>query len=271
MFGAVIAFKDYKYDLGILGSKWVGFKNFEFFFQSSDAWRITRNTVGYGMTFIILGIISAVIVALLLFEIKNKLALKFYQTSMILPHFVSWVIIGFISYSLLNPVSGILNQILKTLNLAPIEWYSEPKYWPFILTLFNIWKGVGMGSVVYYAALMGVDHHLYEAAEIDGATKMQQTWHISIPALIPVMTILSIMSFGNIFRGDFGLFYQLSRDVGTLYPTTDILDTFVYRGLRTGDLGATAAVGFFQSFVGLVMVLFVNGVVKKIKSENSLF
>ncbi len=272
MIGTVIAFKDYRYDLGILGSKWIGLKNFEFFFTSQDALRITRNTLGYGGLFILTTIISGVVVALLLFEIKNKLSIKFYQTTMILPYFISWVIVGFITYSLFNPSLGLINKFLGAMGKDAIQWYSDPKYWPYILTIVNIWKGVGMGSIIYYAALMGVDHSLFEAATIDGANKFQQVMNISIPALIPLMTILAIISLGNIFRGDFGLFYTIPRDVGILYPTTDVIDTYVYRGLRTGDsVGVTAAVGFFQSFVGLFTVIMTNKIVKIINPENTLY
>jgi putative aldouronate transport system permease protein len=271
MFGVIIAFKDYVPGQNIIMSPWIGFRNFEFLFKSQDAIRITTNTVGYGVIFIITGTVSAVVLALLLFEITNKIALKSYQTIMILPNFLSWVIVGFITYILFNPVYGVLNQFLVSIGLSRIEWYSDPKYWPTILTITNIWKGVGMGSVMYYAALMGIDSEIFEAAKIDGASKLQQIFNISIPSIIPLVTILSIMAVGNILKGDFGLFYQIPRDVGSLYPTTDIIDTYVYRGLRTGDLGMTAAVGFFQSFVGMIMVLATNQIVKKINPENSMF
>ncbi len=271
MVGVIIAFKSYSYDKGIFGSEWIGFKNFKFFFTSQDAWRITRNTVGYGAVFITTGIITAVIVAILLFEIKKRFAIKFYQTTMILPHFLSWVIVGYITYTLFHPEMGVFNQIIKATGFEGINWYSEPKYWPFILPLANIWKHVGMNCIIYYAALMGVDAQLYEAATIDGATKWQQTWNISVPSLIPIMTILSILAIGNIFRGDFGLFYQIPRDIGVLYPTTDIIDTYVYRGLRSGDIGITSAVGLFQSVVGLALVVTTNAIVKKVNSENSMF
>jgi putative aldouronate transport system permease protein len=202
MFGVVIAFKDYKNNLGIFGSKWVGFDNFKFFFTSQDAWRITRNTIGYGALFIVVGIISAVIVALLLYEVKKKLALKVFQTSMILPNFLSWVIVGYITYILLEPNLGLINQFLKLLGKEGIGWYSETKYWPFILTATNIWKGVGMSCIMYYAALIGIDPSLYEAATVDGATKFQQAKHISLPALVPLMTIMMILQVGHIIKTD---------------------------------------------------------------------
>lgn len=271
MFGSVLAFKDFSYTKGILGSDWVGFENFRFFFQSNDAWRITRNTLGYSTIFIITGTIASMTVALLLFEVRQRVCIKTYQTIMILPHFMSWVIVGYITYILFNDEKGVMNQIITYFGGDSIAWYSTPKVWPFILPIINIWKTVGMNSIMYYAALMGVDSSIYEAATIDGANRWKQILSISIPLLVPMMTILTIMSVGNIFRGDFGLFYQITRDIGALYPTTDIIDTYVYRGLRTGDVGITAAVGLFQSLVGLVVVIFTNYVVKKIEPDNALF
>ncbi|MGI2295133.1 ABC transporter permease [Paenibacillus sp. GXUN7292] len=271
MFGVILAFKDYKYSEGILGSAWAGLKNFEFFFSSQDAFRVTRNTVGYGAVFIVLGNIAAVSVALLLYEIRSKAALKVYQTSMILPRFLSWVIVGYITYAILNPSLGALNQLLQYLGYSPVDWYADPKYWPFIITFSDIWKHVGLNSIIYYAALMSIDPELFEAAKIDGAGRWKQMRSISIPSLVPVITIIAILAIGNLFRGDFGLFYQLPRDVGVLYPATDIIDTYVYRGLRQGDIGITAAVGLFQSAVGLVLVLVSNWIIKKTRPENALF
>ncbi len=272
MFGIIIAFKDFRNNLGIFGSEWVGFENFKFFFTSQDAWRILRNTVGYGFLFIILNIIAAVFIAILLYEVKSRKALKVYQTSMFLPHFLSWVIVGYITYILLEPNMGVINQVLALFGIEGKQWYSDPKYWVVILPLVNLWKNIGMKSIMYYAALMGIDEQLFEAATIDGAGKIKQIWYITLPSLIPLMTILTILDVGNIVKGDFGLFYTIPRDIGLLYPTTDIIDTYVYRGLRTGDdLGITTAVGLFQSVVGLIMVVSTNLVVRKISPENSLF
>lgn len=271
MFGAVIAFKDYSYVDGILGSRWIGFDNFKFFFMSQDALRITRNTVCYGATFIVMNAVCASAVALLMNEIKSRSAIKTYQTVMLFPNFLSWVVVGYISYILLNPALGTFNQILAFFGKDGVDWYSDPKYWPFILTVANTWKGVGMQSIIYYATLLGVDSSLYEAATIDGASRWQQCRYISIPSLSPVIIIMSILAVGNIMRGDMGLFYQLSRDVGALYPTTDVIDTYLYRGLRTGDIGITAAVGLFQSVVGTCMVLLTNAIVKKIDPDQAMF
>ncbi|NOU63924.1 ABC transporter permease subunit [Paenibacillus sp. LMG 31461] len=271
MFGIILAFKDYKYSEGILGSSWVGFKNFEYFFTSMDAWRITRNTVSYAAIFIVLGNIAAVSVALLLFEIRGKLALKFYQTSMIMPKFLSWVLVGYMTYALFNPTLGYFNQLLQFFGFESIDVYSNAKYWPYIIVSVEIWKTVGLSSIIYYAALMSVDPELFEAAKIDGAGRMKQIFAISLPSLAPVLTIIIILAIGNLFRGDFGLFYQIPRDIGVLYPTTDVIDTYVYRGLRAGDFGISAAVGLFQSVVGLILIVISNWIVTKIRPENSLF
>ncbi len=271
MFGAVIAFKDYKAPKGILGSDWNGFKNFEFFFTSQDALRITRNTVGYALLFIAVNLISAVIVALMLNEVRNRKALKLYQTAMILPRFLSWVIVGYISYTILSPSMGILNQIIEFFGGSKVDWYSSPGYWPYILVITNTWKVIGLNCLMYYAALMGIDNSFYEAAEIDGANKIQQIIHISIPSIKSLMIVLTLLAFGNIFRGDFGLFYIIPRDIGLLYPATDIIDTYVYRGLRMGNLGITAAIGLFQSVVGFVMVVTMNWLVRKIEPDSALF
>lgn len=272
MVGIIIAFKDYRNNLGIFGSAWNGLENFKFFFQSQDAWRIFRNTVGYGLLFIVTTLIAAVFVAILLYEVKRKIALKFYQTSMILPHFLSWVIVGYITYMLLEPNMGVINQIIRFFGGDGVQWYSEPKYWPVILPIVNLWKNIGLKMVMYYAALMAIDEELFEAAQIDGANRFKQIIYITLPSLVPLMTILTILDVGNIIRGDFGLFYNIPRDVGLLYPTTDIIDTYLYRGLRTGDdIGITTAVGLFQSVIGFVMVVGTNLIVKKVAPENSLF
>lgn len=271
MGGVIIAFKNYTYADGILGSKWIGFDNFKFFFTSQDAWKITRNTVGYGIVFIALGIAAGVALALILNEVSNKVSLKIYQTTMILPNFLSWVIVGYITYVFLNPTSGVLNQIVKLFGGNEIAWYSEPKYWPFILPIVQVWKSVGMGSLIYYSTLMGMDSSIFEAAEIDGAGKLQKIRYITIPSLIPIMTIMLIMNVGNVIKGDFGLFYQVTRDVGLLYPTTDIIDTYVFRALKGGSMAMSSAVGLFQSVVGFIMVIITNKIVTKIEPDNAMF
>ncbi len=266
--GVVVAFKEYYPIDGIFGSPWVGFKNFEYFFLT-DAVSVLGKTIAYNLVFIFLGIILGVVVALLLFEVDNRKCIKLFQTSMALPRTVSYVIVAYIVYALLSYENGILNKILEAFGHEPITWYNEPKYWPLILTLTNIWKGVGMGSVLYYGTLMGIDQSLFEAASIDGAGRFRQIIHISLPALAPIICIMLITSIGGVLGGDQALFYQVPRDSAALYPTTDVLSTYLQRGVLMGNLSVTAAVGLFQNVVGLVLVLVTNGIVRKVSPENS--
>lgn len=272
MFGIILAFKDYKVPKGIFGSPWAGFKNFEFFFKSQDAWRITRNTLGLNFMFIIVGIICGVIFALIMFEVKKARHVKIYQTFSILPSFLSWVAVGYIVYALLEPSRGLLNQIIEFFGGEGIPWYYEAKYWPVILLITKIWQSVGLGSIIYYAALMGVDAELYEAADIDGASKLQKTWYVSLPQIVPIIIVMGILDIGKIFRADFGLFFNVTRNVGALYPTTDVIDTYVFRALMSqGNIGMSSAVGLFQSVVCFVTLMLTNAIVKKISPDNSLF
>ena len=273
MSGIVVAFKDYKHVDGIWGSAWVGLKNFEFFFQSSDAWRILRNTIGYSLAILIcLNLVGGMIVAILLYEVRNRFANKFYQTAMLLPDFVSWVVISFIAYLFLNPTNtGILNRLLTSLGLDAINWYNEPKYWPFIIVFFQMWKAVGMAALYYYAALLNVDPSLYEAAVMDGASKFRLIWHISVPELMPMACLVLITQLGGILGSSFDMFYQLPMNSGALYPTTDVISTYVYRGLTSGTVGVSAAIGLIQGVVGLVLVIITNTIIKKVQPENAMF
>lgn len=272
MFGIIMAFKEYKIPRGILGSEWTGFKNFMFLFTSQDAWRITRNTLGFGFLFIIAGIICSVIFALLMYEVKKTSHVKIYQTVSIMPNFLSWVAVSYILYSFLDPTKGILNQIIVGLGGEPVSWYSVPNYWIVILLLVNLWHSVGINSIMYYAALMGIDEELFEAAELDGASKFQRSIYISIPQIVPVILILSILSVGNIFRADFGLFYSVTKNMGALYPVTDVIDTYVFRALmELGNVSMASAASFVQSIVCLITILITNTIVKKISPENRLF
>ena len=272
MIGAVIAFKDYKYNDGIFGSKWVGLRNFEMFFKSKDFANVAWNTIYLNFIFIIIGTICAVTLAILLFNVVGRKNVKTYQTIFITPYFLSWVVVGYIAYSLLNPAYGILNQLLNALGLGNIDVYSKPGLWPIILTIANVWKNVGMDSVIYYAALMGIDTSLFEAADVDGVNRFQKVWYITIPSLISLITILTILKIGNIFRADFGLFYQLTRDVGQLYSTTDVMDTYIYRTLKVwNDVSLSSAAGLLQSVVGFVLVIVTNTVTKRIDKDCALF
>ncbi|MFD0714441.1 ABC transporter permease [Paenibacillus sp. GCM10027626] len=277
MAGMIIAFKQYRVSrdgflASILNSKWVGFDNFKFLFSTNDAYIITRNTVLYNVVFIVLGLVIAVAMAIVLSEIANKRLAKVYQTGMFLPYFLSWVIVGYFVFSFLSLDKGMLNQILASLGIDSVQWYSDPTYWPLILIVVFLWKSVGYNSVIYLAAIMGIDRSLYEAAMIDGANKWQQIRHITVPMLKPLMTILTLLAIGRIFYADFGLFYQVPRDSGTLYSVTNVIDTYVYRGLKTtGEIGMSTAAGLYQSFVGFVLVLTSNWIVRKFNKENALF
>ncbi|CAM3602449.1 MULTISPECIES: ABC transporter permease [Paenibacillus] len=277
MFGTVLAFKDFRispdgFFASVLNSEWVGFKNFEYLFTTNDAYIITRNTILYNLAFIILGLIIAVGFAIMLSELVNKRTAKVYQTGMFLPHFLSWVIISYFAFTFLSVDKGTLNQIITYFGGEPISWYSEAKYWPFILVFVGIWKGVGYNSVIYLAAITGIDKSYYEAAVIDGASKWKQVRYITIPLLKPLMIILTILAIGGIFRSDFGLFYQLPKDSGALYPVTNVIDTFVYRGLMNmGDIGMSTAAGLYQSFVGLILILVANYIVRRIEKDHAIF
>ncbi|OPH47937.1 sugar ABC transporter permease [Paenibacillus ferrarius] len=273
MFGLVIAFKDVNFTKGIWASDWVGFKNFEYLFKTSDAMLITRNTILYNSAFIIINLVIAVGVAILLNEVKQKLFARFYQSVILIPYLISMVIVGYLVLAMLSGETGYINkQILPMLGMDPISWYSEAKYWPYILTFVNIWKHVGYLCVIYLAAIIGIDPEYYEAARIDGASKWQQITNITIPLIAPVIVIMTLLQIGRIFYSEFGLFYQVPLDTGALFPTTNVIDTYVYRALlRLGDIGMSSAAGLYQSVVGFILVLISNYVVSKRNSDNALF
>lgn len=271
MFGLVMGFKDYVPRKGLFGSEWVGLDNFKFFFTSQDAWRTIRNTVLYAFDFLIVDLIVGVVVALLLYHLKSGIALKIYHSVIMIPRFLSIIIIAFITYAILSPSYGVLNQLIQAFGGEGIRWYSEAKYWPVILTIVHIWQIAGSGCLYYYSALMGIDQTLFEAAELDGASTLQKCWHICIPCLIPIMTMMTILGIGGLFSGDIGLFYQVPQNQGVLYSTTDIINTYTYRALLNGSLEKSAAIGLFQSVAGLVLVVVTNAIVRKVSPENKMF
>lgn len=271
LIGLIIAFKEFRYDLGIWGSQWVGFKNFEFFFRSDSAFVITRNTVLYNVSFIIIGTIIALTLAIFLNTVSKRL-LKLYQTVLFLPHFLSWVVVGYIVIAFLDHRHGFLNGSLQSLGLDSVKWYQEAEHWPFIIILAQIWKVVGFSTLIYYAGIIGIDSSYYEAAKIDGASRLQMVFKITIPLLLPLIIILFIVDMGKIFRSDFGLFYFIPNDSSFLYGITDVIDTYVYRSLRVAaDLGMSTAVGFYQSVVGFILVVSTNALIKKIDRDNALW
>ena len=273
MFGVIIAFKDVNFAKGIMASDWVGLKNFEYLFKTTDAYIITRNTILYNLVFIVLNLVVALGLAILLNELKNKFLTRFYQSAILLPYLMSSVIIGYLVYSLLSMETGLINNtILPFLGREGVMWYNDPKYWPYILTLVKIWSTAGYLCIVYFAAVVGIDQEYYEAATLDGANKIQQIMKITIPLITPVIIIMTLLQIGRIFYSDFGLFYQVPLDSGVLMPTTNVIDTYVYRALlKNGDIGMSSAAGLYQSIVGFIIILISNYVVKKINPDNSLF
>ncbi|PWJ76771.1 ABC transporter permease [Murimonas intestini] len=273
MAGIIIAFKNYNVRDGIWKSPWVGFDNFEYLFKTKDAWIITRNTLGYNLAFIVLGTVFAVTVAILLYELKAQRARKAYQTIILIPFLISMVITSYLVYGFLaQDVGFVNNSILKNLGKDSISWYSEAKYWPFILIFVNLWKQFGYNCIIYYATLMGIDKGYFEAAVIDGAGRWQRIRNITLPHLKPTIIIMTLLALGKIFYSDFGLFYQVPMNSGPLVNATNTIDTYVYRGMMsTGNLGMSSAAGFYQSIVGFVLVLSVNLIVRRVDRENALF
>jgi putative aldouronate transport system permease protein len=272
MAGIVLAFKQYRYDLGIMGSPWVGFDNFKFFFMTGDAFRVTRNTMLYNAAFIIINNLLQIVVAILMAEIGSKLFRKTAQTLMFLPYFLSWVVVGAVAYNLFNYEHGTVNTLLRSLHIPELDIYTTPEYWKYILIFFSAWKAVGYGAVFYMASILSIDRETYEAAEIDGANVFQRIRYITLPSLRPTITILVLLAIGGIFRGDFGLFYQLVGNNGLLYQTTDVIDTYVYRSLLVNnEIGMSSAIGFYQSILCFATIMITNFLVRKSDKENALF
>lgn len=269
--GFVLPFKNVNYSLGIWKSPWAGFDNFKFLFTSDAAWRITRNTVVLNFLFIVTVLSGSVICALFLYQVTSKYV-KTYQTIMFFPYFISWVVGSYVLLALLDMDNGMLNHILEFFGREPILWYNEPKYWPVILVISNLWKNIGYNTIIYYTGLLGINEEYYEAAKIDGAGRLQRIRYITLPLLKTVVITMLLLSLSKIFVGNFDMFYNLTQNSAALYPTTDIIDTYVYRSLKTmGDLGMSSAAGLYQSIVGFVIVLSVNAILRRIDRENALF
>ncbi len=269
MAGLVLAFKDFDYKLGLWKSPWCGLENFQFLLASKTTfWNITKNTLFYYVIFTVLCTILEVVLAIALDQLMFKKFGKAMQSIMIIPIFISYTAVQFIVYAYLNSDTGLINNLLG----IRVRWYMEAKFWPAILTVVKIWSGVGYGSVLYMSVLAGIDTQLYEAAEIDGANKWQQIRNVTLPSLVPMISIMLLLSVGGMMHSDTGLFYQVTRNSGTLYPTTQVLDSYVLNAIFTSsNFGFTAAATFFQSVVGTALILAANGVVRKLGPENALF
>lgn len=272
MLGVIVAFKNYNFSDGIFGSPWVGFENFKYFFISGQALRVTRNTFLYNSLFIIVNTVLQMGLAILISEIGGKFFKKITQTSMFLPYFISWVVVGMMAYNFLNYDHGTINTILSKFGAEKVNFYTTTWVWPFILVFFSAWKNVGYGTVLYLAAIMGIDSEIYEAAKLDGANIFQRIFKVTVPCLVPTLIILTLLAVGNIFKGDFQMFYQIVGNNGPLFNTTDVIDTFTVRSLiQSGEIGMSAAAGLYQSVFCFITILVTNAIVKKYDRDYSLF
>ncbi len=251
---------------------WVGFDNFKFFFTSQNAFRVTWNTIYLNVLFIVTGTLMAVLLAILLNELRCKWFIKTTQSVMLFPSYISWIMVSYILMSLFSTQYGLVNTILKAIGLQPINWYTSPDVWPGILVIMKIWKGAGMSAIVFLASITGIDSSLYEAAAIDGAGRLQMVRKITLPLLMPTIVIMTLLSLGKIMYGDFGMIYALVGDNGTLYKTTDIIDTYIFRSMRQiGDLSQSTAIGLFQSGIGFFMVYGSNWLARKFYPDGALY
>lgn len=272
MFGLIIAFTDYRFADGIFGSEWVGFENFRFLFGTDIAIRITRNTLVMNSLFIVTSTIGSIAIALLLNEVFMSRVTKFYQTLLFFPYFISWVIVSYFVFGFLKADRGLVNQLLEVFGQRPVIWYRSPQHWSGILVLVNLWNSVGFGSMIYLAGILGISPEFYEAATVDGASKLQQIRYITLPLIRPLVTVMVLLQLGRIFNADFGLFFFVPNDSKMLYPTTDVIDTFVYRSLITlGDISMAAAGSFYQSVVGFITVIAANLFVRRVSPDDALF
>lgn len=273
MSGVIIAFKNIDFRLGIWDSPWVGLKNFKFLFASKDAFIITRNTVLYNIAFFIFGTVLSIILAILVNEVRNKFAKKAYQTIILLPFLMSWVIVSYLTFVFLSAETGLINSsILKPLGMHTINWYQQKQYWPFIIIFVNLWKTAGYSMIVYLSSIVGISQDYYEAARIDGANKWRQIRYITLPLLKPTVITLFVLNIGQVFRSDFGLFYQLPRNSGALYSVTRTLDVYIFQALmRNNDYSMSSAASFYQSIVGFILIVSANAIVRKYERSSALF
>lgn len=273
MFGIIIAFKKMNFSKGIFGSAWSGLENFKFLFGTKDAWSITRNTLLYNIAFFIVGTAAAILLAIFINELTARKSSKIYQTIILLPYLMSWVVVSYLAFAFLSSDTGFVNNTLLTaLGLHPVNWYSEKTYWPFILIFVNTWKSMGYSMIIYLSSIVGVSQDYFEAARIDGASKIQQIRYITLPLLKPTVITMLILSVGQIFRSDFGLFYQVTKNSGLLYDYTRTIDVYVYQALmKNSDYGMSSAASVYQSVVGFFLILIANKVIKKYQESSALF
>jgi len=272
MAGIVLAFKNFKYNMGIFGSPWVGFENFRFFFMSGTGWNVTLNTITYNLVNLITLQFMAVVLAIFINESRNMLFKKLTQSAIFLPYFISWVVVGMLAFNIFSYEYGILNNILKSLGADPVNIYSNTAIWRFLIPAVNMWKWVGYTSVIYIAAIAGVDQECYESADIDGANIWQKNIYITLPSISKTIIIMVLLNVGRILRGDFQMFYQLIGNNGQLFQATDVIDTFVFRALlSSSDLTMTSAATFYQSVLCFIIIVVVNGIVRRVDKDSALF
>ncbi|WP_397376210.1 ABC transporter permease [Paenibacillus sp. sptzw28] len=272
MGGIIIAFQDFNPVKGITGSEFVGLDNFQFFVKSSDTIKIIANTLFLNILFIFFGTLASITIAIMLSELGGKWFKRISQSLVTLPNFLSWTVIAMFSTSLLATDNGMLNKVLALFGAAPISFYSEPGYWPVILVMIRIWQAAGFGSIIYLATISGINPDIYESASIDGATRWSKIRFITLPLLKPTIILMLLLAMGGIFYGDFGMIYALVGRNPVLYPTTDVIDTYVFRALMDlGDMSMAAAVGVFQSVVGFIFVVGANQLARKFSPDSALF
>ena len=279
MGGIILAFKNYKiypkdptFLNTLLHSKWVGLDNFKFLFTTGDSWVMIRNTLAYNIVFIILGVIIPVAFAIMMSELSKKFVAKTYQTLMFFPYFLSWVVVSYFLNAFIDAQYGLIPMAQRAAGETAVSWYTTPGPWPYIIVFANLWKNVGYSTVLYLAAITGIDQTQYEAAAIDGASKWQQILHVTLPNLRTMIAILFILNVGKIFNADFGLFWNVPMQNGALFSVTQVIDTYIYRVLmNTGNIGQSTAAGLLQNIVGFICIIGANAVVKKIDSDSTLF
>ena len=279
MGGIILAFKNYKiypkdptFLNNLIHSKWVGLDNFKFLFTTGDSWVMIRNTLAYNIVFIILGVIIPVAFAIMMSELSKKFVAKTYQTLMFFPYFLSWVVVSYFLNAFIDAQYGLIPMAQRAAGETAVSWYTTPGPWPYIIVFANLWKNVGYSTVLYLAAISGIDQTQYEAAAIDGASKWQQILHVTLPNLRTMIAILFILNVGKIFNADFGLFWNVPMQNGALFSVTQVIDTYIYRVLmNTGNIGQSTAAGLLQNIVGFICIIGANAVVKKIDSDSTLF
>ncbi len=272
MTGIVMAFKEFNNRDGIWLSPWIWFKNFEFFFKSGKALQVTINTIFYNLLFLVCYTFFSILTAIFVADMKGRFFKKTAQSFMFLPYFISWVVVASMVYNFINYDYGLINHLLKSLGIKQLDVYSTPEYWPVILPFLYTWKWVGFGSVLYLAAIMGIDSEIYESAKIDGANLLKRIWYITLPSLKPTIIVLILLSIGRLLRGEFDMFYNLIGNNGILIDKTDIIDTLVFRSIvGTQDFGMASAAGFYQSMICFLIIVTINSIVKKIDKDYALF